>query len=95
MTEALQRILETTTKDWEMNIEQHELQQMLTEAARQGAMIAIEGMVCYHLKDACAKLGISYNTLQKRIREGKIHPVDGRITGAELMRYLAQERSNA
>lgn len=78
-----------------MNIEQHELQRMLTEAARQGAMIAIEGMVCYHLKDACERLGVSYNTLQRRIREGKIRTVDGRITGAELTRYLSQESGNA
>jgi hypothetical protein len=75
-----------------MNIEQDELQQLLTEAARMGAQIAIEDMVCYHLGDACKPLGISYNTLQKRIKEGKIRPVDGRITGEELRRYLTQHR---
>ena len=37
--------------------------------------------------------GISYNTLQKRIRKGKIHPIDGRITGAELRRYLMLDDS--
>ena len=73
-----------------ITIEQHELKKMLVEAARIGANHAIEDMVCYHLRDACARLGISYNTLQKRIQEGKIRPVDGRITGAELRRYLAQ-----
>lgn len=46
---------------------------------------------CYHLKNACKQLGISYNTLQWRILEGKIRPVDGRITGAELRRYLTQD----
>ncbi|MNV42128.1 hypothetical protein D3C71_1337880 [compost metagenome] len=46
--------------------------------------------MCYHLKDACTRLGISYNTLKKRILEGKIQVVDGRITGAEIRRYLAQ-----
>ena len=73
-----------------ITIEQHELQRMLVEAARMGANHAIEDMVCYHLKDACARLGISYNTLKKRILEGKIQAVDGRITGAEIRRYLAQ-----
>ncbi|MNL53367.1 hypothetical protein D3C87_1766080 [compost metagenome] len=78
-----------------LTIEHHELQRLLVEAARLGANHAIEDMVCYHLKDACARLGISYNTLQKRIHEGKIRPVDGRITGAELRRYLAQLGSDA
>jgi len=63
---------------------------LLEQAAQRGAEIAITDMVCYHYKDACARLGISYNTLQKRIMEGKIHPVDGRITGAELRRYLGE-----
>ncbi len=72
-----------------ITMEQHALESLLTEAARRGAAQAIEDMVCYHYIDACERLGISYNTLQKRIREGKIRPVDGRITGAELRRYLA------
>lgn len=72
-----------------LTLEQHELQKMLVEAARIGANHAIEDMVCYHLKDACKKLGISYNTLQKRLLAGKIVAIDGRITGAELRRYLA------
>ncbi|WP_322995222.1 helix-turn-helix domain-containing protein [Castellaniella sp.] len=66
---------------------------MLAEAAHRGASRAIEDMVCYHFNEACARLGISYNTLQKRIREGKIHPIDGRITGAELRRYLMLDDS--
>lgn len=78
-----------------VTIERHELQKMLVEAARLGANYAIEGMVCYHLKDAAERLGVSYNTLKKRIAEGKIHPVDGRITGEELRRYLTEHRRNA
>lgn len=73
-----------------VTIERHELQRLLVEAARLGANHAIEDMVCYHLKDACARLGISYNTLKKRIQEGKIKAVDGRITGAEIRRYLRE-----
>jgi len=79
----------------EIMIERHELRKMLVEAARMGADLAIEDMVCYHLKDAAERLGISYNTLQKRIAEGKIRPVDGRITGAELRRYLTEHRRDA
>lgn len=71
----------------------HQLEAMLAEAAHRGASRAIEDMVCYHFNEACARLGISYNTLQKRIREGKIHPIDGRITGAELRRYLMLDDS--
>lgn len=72
-----------------IGIHPDQLRVMLSEAAQEGARRAIEEMVCYHYKDACKRLNISYNTLQKRIAEGKIKPVDGRITGAELRRYLA------
>lgn len=78
-----------------LTIERHELQSMLVEAARMGANHAIEGMVCYHLKDAAERLGVSYNTLQKRIAEGKLRVIDGRITGAELRRYLTEKRGDA
>lgn len=78
-----------------ITIEQHELRKLLVEAARMGANQAIDDMVCYHLKDAAEQLGISYNTLQKRIAEGKLRPVDGRITGKELRRYLAKKRGDA
>lgn len=66
-----------------------QLRELLEEAARRGAHTAFEELTLYHLKDACARLGMSYNTLKKRICEGKIHCVDGRITGAEIRRYLA------
>lgn len=78
-----------------LTIERHELQSLLEEAARIGANRAIEGLVCYHLKDAAERLGISYNTLQKRIAEGKLRPVDGRITGEDLRRYLTEQSCNA
>lgn len=76
-----------------ITLKQDELQAMLVEAAKLGANYAIEDMVCYHYKDACKRLGISYNTLQKRIQEGKIKPIDGRITGAELRRYLSMPKA--
>lgn len=78
-----------------ITLKQSELQSLLVEASRIGASIAIEDMVCYHYKDACKRLGISYNTLQKRIQEGKIKPIDGRITGAELRRYLSMPETQS
>lgn len=74
----------------QISLDQHDLARMLEKAATRGAEIAINDMVCYHYKDACERLGISYNTLQKRIAEGKIRPIDGRITGAEIRRYLSK-----
>lgn len=71
-----------------ITLEREELHSMLVEAARIGAEHAIDDMVCYHLKDAADKLGVSYNTLTKRIREGKIRAIDGRVTGQEIRRYL-------
>jgi hypothetical protein len=77
-----------------ITLEENRLQTLLEEAARRGAQIAMDDMVCYHLNDACERLGISYNTLKRRIEEGKIRPVDGRITGAELRRYLSEHVGN-
>jgi len=74
-----------------LHIAPGQLSVLLEQAARRGAEIAITDMVCYHYKDVCKRLNISYNTLQKRIIEGKIHPVDGRITGSELRRYLIEQ----
>lgn len=71
-----------------VTLHEAQLRELLEEAARRGAHIAFEDLTLYHLKDACARLRISYNTLQKRILEGKINVVDGRITGAEIRRYL-------
>lgn len=72
-----------------VTLHEDQLRELLEEAARRGAHTAFEELTLYHLKDACARLGISYNTLKKRICEGKIRSVDGRITGAEIRRYLS------
>ncbi|MNK70355.1 hypothetical protein D3C87_897730 [compost metagenome] len=72
-----------------VTMHEDQLRELLEEAARRGAHTAFEELTLCHLKDACARLGMSYNTLKKRIQEGKIRPVDGRITGAEIRRYLA------
>ena len=73
-----------------ITIEQFELQKLLVEAARQGANHAIDDLVTYNLIDAADRLGISYPTLNRRINEKKIRPIDGRITGAEIRRYLSE-----
>lgn len=78
-----------------ITIEDHELRRLLVEAARQGANHAIDDLVCYHFNEACERLGVSYNTLKKRIAEGKLQSVDGRITGAEIRRYLNQRSAIA
>lgn len=77
-----------------LTIERHELQTMLVEAARIGANQAIDGLVTYNLKDAATKLGISGPTLYRRMTEGKIRATDGRISGAEIRRYLTQFGGN-
>ncbi|MBK1780610.1 hypothetical protein JHL22_05210 [Advenella sp. WQ 585] len=69
-------------------LEKAELQEMLVQAARIGALNMFNEITLYHLKDAANLLGVSYNTLQKRIAQGKIQVIDGRITGAEISRYL-------
>lgn len=78
-----------------ISIEHQELRRLLVEAARQGANHAIDDLVCYHFNEACERLGVSYNTLKKRIAEGKLRSVDGRITGAEIRRYLNQRSATA
>ncbi len=67
-----------------VTLEKYEIQDMLDKAA----MKVFTNITLYHMTDAARMLGISYNTLQRRISEGKIKPVDGRITGAEISRYL-------
>lgn len=73
-----------------ITIEQHELKKMLIEAARLGANQAIDDLVTYNLADTAQRLGVSYPTLLRRVKEGKIRPVDGRVTGAEIRRYLSK-----
>lgn len=67
-----------------VTLEKSEIQDMLDKAA----MKVFTNITLYHMTDAARMLGISYNTLQKRIQERKITVVDGRITGAEISRYL-------
>jgi len=69
-------------------IEESTLNSMLFKAAQLGAEQAIIALVSYNLKDAAKQIGITPKTLTKRILEGKIHSIDGRITGAEIKRYL-------
>lgn len=70
-----------------------ELRSLMAEATEIGFNRAFDSMVCYNYKDACLFLKISYNTLKQRILDGKIHAIDGRITGAELRRYLQTAKS--
>lgn len=67
-----------------VTLEKSEIQDMLDQAA----MKVFTNVTLYHMTDAARLMGISYNTLQKRIQERKITVVDGRITGAEISRYL-------
>jgi len=69
-------------------IEDNALQNMLFQAAKLGAEQAISALVSYNLKDAALRIGITPKTLTKRIMEGKIKSVDGRVTGNEIRRYL-------
>lgn len=73
-----------------ITLQQFELKQLLIEAARHGANLAMDDMITYNMQDAADKLGISYNTLLRRVKERKIRPLDGRITGAEIRRYLTE-----
>lgn len=69
-------------------IEESTPQSLLVEAARMGAENAIIALVSYNLTDAAKQIGITPKTLTKRILEGKINSVDGRVSGAEIKRYL-------
>jgi len=77
-----------------LSLHSAELEALLERAAKRGAEQALEAGICYNYKETCKRLGISYNTLQKRLQEGKIHQVDGRITAAEIRRYLTQKCRN-
>lgn len=65
------------------------LEKLLQEAARRGAEQSRTDFICYTKTQACELMGISYNTLQARIAEGKIRVVDGRIPGKSIREYLA------
>ncbi len=68
------------------------LERLLVRAARlggeQAGNIVFENLAVYNKEDACKRLGMSLPTLNKRIAERKIRLVDGKITGAEIRRYL-------
>ena len=68
-----------------------ELYELIRQAGEEGARQAIMCLVTYNFTDAAKQLGISSKTLSKRVEERKIRTVDGRITGAELMRYLKED----
>lgn len=77
-----------------ITIEDATLERLLTEAARRGAEQAINDLTCYTKQQVCELLGVSYNTLQRRIIEGKVRVVDGRIPGESLRRYLSEHGRN-
>lgn len=66
-----------------------ELKKMLAEAAEYGAKRFMEDLAVYNYTEAAKILGISVVTLRKRIHEGKIQQVDGRITGRAIRSYLS------
>lgn len=72
-----------------ITIDENTFKSALVEAARMGAENAIVALVSYNLKDAAKLIGITPKTLTKRILEGKINSVDGRVSGAEIKRYLS------
>jgi hypothetical protein len=66
-----------------------DLKELMIEAARLGAQQVIDSLVSFNLKDAAKQIGITPKTLTKRIYEGKIRSVDGRVSGSEVQRYLS------
>lgn len=83
-------IIETEVLEESVGLTPTALRALLIEAARLGASQALSDFNTYTLKEAATLLGITYNTLRKRLNEGKIKAVDGRISGRELRRYLIQ-----
>ncbi|MGO3123657.1 MAG: hypothetical protein ACTIKR_06500 [Advenella sp.] len=74
-----------------IKVDKSEFDRMLIRAGEIGAQKMLEKIAVFHLTDAAKLLGVSYATLHKRIAAGKIKTVDGRITGAEITRYLNLE----
>lgn len=74
----------------EIQLKNHELQRLLTEAARMGAQQAIADLTCYTKQQAADMLGLSVTTINARIREKKLRAVDGRIPGSEIRGYLSE-----
>ena len=74
-----------------VTLSQYELQEMLTDAAAAGAKRVFDDIAVYNKQEAAKLLRMSYMTLQKKIDTGRLKTVDGRITGAEISRYLKYE----
>lgn len=74
--------------DAQITLSRTELDAIIKNASRQGALMAFEELATYTISEASKKLGICTNTLRTRIREGKIKMIDGKITGAEILRCL-------
>ena len=72
----------------QIHLSPEDLKLLLVEAAKLGAQQIIETLVSYNFKDAAKQIGITPKTLNKRILQGKIKAVDGRISGLEIQRYL-------
>lgn len=72
-----------------VTIPESTLKKMLAEAAEYGAKRFMNDMAVYSYSEAAKLLKMSSVTLRKRIHEGKIKQVDGKITGQEIRRYLA------
>lgn len=70
------------------------LAKLLDEAARRGASQAITDLTLYTKEQACEMLGISYPTLQRRVKERKVREVDGRIPGDSIRAYLSEHSGN-
>jgi len=77
-----------------ISMESAELEALLERAAERGAQQAIDRITCFNYKEACERLSISYTTLQKYLKAGKIRAVDGRIAASEITRHLTQKRRN-
>ncbi|MFA7667776.1 MAG: helix-turn-helix domain-containing protein [Burkholderiaceae bacterium] len=77
-----------------ITMDESRLSELLAEAARRGAEQAISDLTLYTKQQACEMLGISYNTLQRRIVERKIRIVDGRIPGEAIRQYLSERGRN-
>lgn len=76
--------------DTQITLSRTELDAIIKDASRQGALMAFEELALYTKLDACKILKISYNTLMSLIRKGKIKEVDGRISGREINKYIGK-----
>lgn len=75
-----------------IELEPEELERIIARASQvgveAGGKLMFERLAIYNKVEACKILKMSMPTLNKRIAERKIRSIDGRITGAEILRYL-------